>query len=96
MSITEEERTNALGLFNSAECYREAADILASEHAKALSFDHPIRYHFYHAIELYLKAFLRTDLPLWPAPGSEDTELGVLMEPEVDHGETEVYAGVQA
>jgi len=32
----------------------------------------------------------------WPAPGSEDTELGVLMEPEVSHGETEVYAGVQA
>src|SRR5271169_3792 len=32
----------------------------------------------------------------WPAPGSADTELGVLMEPEVDHGETEVYAGVQA
>jgi hypothetical protein len=33
---------------------------------------------------------------LWPAPGSEDTELGVLMELEVGHGETEVYAGVQA
>jgi hypothetical protein len=32
----------------------------------------------------------------WPAPGSEDTELGVSMEPEVDHGEAEVYAGVQA
>ena len=32
----------------------------------------------------------------WPAPGSEDTELGVLMEPEVGHGEAEVYAGVQA
>ena len=32
----------------------------------------------------------------WPAPGSEDTELGVLMEPEVGHGETEVYSGVQA
>ena len=31
-----------------------------------------------------------------PAPGSEDTELGVLMELEVGHGETEVYAGVQA
>jgi hypothetical protein len=30
----------------------------------------------------------------WPAPGSEDTELGVSMEPEVDHGETEVYPGV--
>jgi hypothetical protein len=32
----------------------------------------------------------------WPAPGSEDTELGVFMGPEVDHGETEVYTGVQA
>jgi hypothetical protein len=32
----------------------------------------------------------------WPAPGSADTELGVLMEPEVGHGETEVYARVQA
>jgi hypothetical protein len=27
----------------------------------------------------------------WPAPGSEDTELGVLMELEVRHGEAEVY-----
>jgi hypothetical protein len=34
--------------------------------------------------------------PVWPAPGSEDTELGVLMELEVGHGETEVHAGVQA
>ena len=33
---------------------------------------------------------------IWPAPGSEDTELGVFMEPEVDHGTTEVYARVQA
>jgi hypothetical protein len=32
----------------------------------------------------------------WPAPGSEDTKLGVLMEPEVRHGAAEVYAGVQA
>jgi hypothetical protein len=32
----------------------------------------------------------------WPAPGSEDTELGVLMGPEVDHGEAEVHARVQA
>ena len=32
----------------------------------------------------------------WPAPGSEDTELGVLMEPEVGHGEAEVYPRVQA
>ena len=33
---------------------------------------------------------------LWPAPGSEDTELGALMELEVGHGEASVYAGVQA
>ena len=32
----------------------------------------------------------------WPAPGSEDTELGVLMGPEVSHGATKVYAGIQA
>ena len=32
----------------------------------------------------------------WPAAGSEDTELGVFMGPEVSHGETKVYAGVQA
>jgi hypothetical protein len=36
------------------------------------------------------------NLTKWPAPGSEDTELGVLMELEVGHGETEVYPGVQA
>ncbi len=35
-------------------------------------------------------------LGLWPAAGSEDTELGVLMEPEVGHGEAEVYTRVQA
>jgi hypothetical protein len=33
---------------------------------------------------------------LWPAPGSADTELGVLMEPEVSHGTAEVYTRVQA
>jgi hypothetical protein len=33
---------------------------------------------------------------LWPAFGSEDTELGVFMEPEVSHGKTKVYTRVQA
>ena len=37
-----------------------------------------------------------TGRDVWPAAGSKDTELGVFMEPEVDHGATEVYAGVQA
>jgi hypothetical protein len=39
---------------------------------------------------------LLLEMPVWPAPGSEDTELGVLMGPEVRHGEAEVYARVQA
>ena len=33
---------------------------------------------------------------LWPAPGFEDTKLGVLMEPEVRHGTSKVYTRVQA
>lgn len=32
----------------------------------------------------------------WPAPGSEDTKLRCLVELEVDHGATKIYAGVQA
>jgi hypothetical protein len=36
------------------------------------------------------------DDDVWPAPGFEDAELGVFMEPEVSHGETEVYPRVQA
>jgi cellulose biosynthesis protein BcsQ len=31
---------------------------------------------------------LDAQMSLWPAPGSEDTKLGVLMELEVGHGET--------
>jgi hypothetical protein len=38
----------------------------------------------------------RTIIATWPAPGFEDAELGVFMEPEVSHGETEVYPRVQA
>ena len=34
--------------------------------------------------------------PGWPAPGFADTELGVLMELEVGHGNLDIYAGVQA
>jgi hypothetical protein len=41
-------------------------------------------------------SFVSQFLSIWPAPGSEDTELGVLMEPEVGHGEAEVYTRVQA
>jgi hypothetical protein len=45
----------------------------------------------------YLKEYLQTANTFdWPAPGSEDTELGVFMGPEVSHGETKIYARVQA
>jgi len=43
-----------------------------------------------------IACFFRWRGEIWPAPGSEDTELGVFMGPEVRHGETTVYAGVQA
>jgi hypothetical protein len=43
-----------------------------------------------------LNSFAVKELFSWPAPGSEDTELGVFMGQEVGHGEAEVYARVQA
>ena len=50
----------------------------------------------YRAIGRFIFEFSQLEYEIWPAPGSEDTELGVLMELEVGHGETEVHAGVQA
>jgi uncharacterized DUF497 family protein len=44
----------------------------------------------------FTAVWMRRGETIWPAPGSADTELGVLMEPEVCHGATEVYTGVQA
>jgi hypothetical protein len=49
-----------------------------------------------NGVQVRLKAPHKLDVEYWPAPGSADTELGVLMEPEVGHGETEVYTRVQA
>jgi hypothetical protein len=45
--------------------------------------------------QISLTLMVRFD-DVWPAPGSEDTELGVFMGPEASHGKTKVYAGVQA
>jgi hypothetical protein len=53
------------------------------------------RYHFSSKGES-LMHLSQSKESIWPAPGSEDTELGVLMEPEVDHGTSEVYTRVQA
>jgi hypothetical protein len=48
------------------------------------------------ARELFYPDWHTNKNKVWPAPGSEDTELGALMELEVGHGETEVYPRVQA
>jgi hypothetical protein len=52
-------------------------------------------YAFIHSMVVPNKLLSPPDEADWPVPGFEDTELGVLMEPEVGHGTTEVYAGVQ-
>jgi hypothetical protein len=58
--ISTDDRTTALGLFNYARSYRASADHLL---AAKLSVPHahaPLTYLYYHAIELYLKAYLRS------------------------------------
>ena len=52
---------------------------------EAPQLENPVR-------DLKVLILLGFEWVLWPAPGSEDTELGVLMEPEVRHGEAEVHA----
>jgi len=61
--------------------------------ASALIENTPGKLTHYHPI---MMEWIDTPTPLWPAPGSADTELGVLLEPEVCHGETKVYTRVQA
>ena len=53
----DDERTNSLGLFNTAEAYRLSAMALPDiKHGHA---EKPRRFLYCHAIELYLKALLR-------------------------------------
>jgi hypothetical protein len=57
--IDDEERTNAVGLFNTARSYWRSAESLTGA---ALEITHPrapITFLFCHALELYLKAYLR-------------------------------------
>jgi hypothetical protein len=55
----EEARTTALGLFNVADSYRCAAVHLLKANLGTTHSYSPVSFLFYHAIELYLKAFLR-------------------------------------
>lgn len=55
----EEKRTTPLGLFNFAESYWAAARTLDDKKLKSTHPDSPVSFLYYHAIELYLKSFLR-------------------------------------
>ncbi|HML08288.1 MAG TPA: hypothetical protein VK430_09215 [Xanthobacteraceae bacterium] len=57
--IDHEERTNALGLFNTARSYWHSAEHLNVTRLKLTHPQAPVRFLFCHAIELYLKAYLR-------------------------------------
>jgi hypothetical protein len=55
----ENERTNAMGLFNTAHSYWKSATALEKAKLKLTHADDPIRFLYYHAIELFLKALVR-------------------------------------
>lgn len=55
----EDARTTPMGLFNYAESYWRAARALKKAKLKTTHPDSPISFLYYHAVELYLKSFLR-------------------------------------
>ena len=55
----DDERTNSMGLFNTAEAYWLSAMALEKANVKSGHADSPVRFLYYHALELYLKALLR-------------------------------------
>jgi hypothetical protein len=58
--IDSDERTNALGLFNTARSYWRSAEHLNAAEIEAVTHpEAPVTFLFCHAIELYLKAYLR-------------------------------------
>jgi hypothetical protein len=57
--IDDDERTNAVGLFNTARSYWRSAEHLNAANVKVTHPQAPVTFLFCHAIELYLKAYLR-------------------------------------
>lgn len=55
----DDDRTTEMGLFNFAHSYWRSAVALQEAHVKATHPDDPICFLYMHAVELYLKAFLR-------------------------------------
>jgi hypothetical protein len=58
-ALSDDERTTALGLFNTARSYWRSAEHLNVSQVKVTHPQAPVTFLFCHAIELYLKAFLR-------------------------------------
>lgn len=56
----EDDRTTSVGLYHFAESYRDCAMRLADEPPPDLIFTAPIEFLIWHAMELYLKAYLRS------------------------------------
>src|SRR3954468_3393419 len=55
----DDERTGSMGLFNVAEAYRLSAIELEKAKVQSGHAHSPVRFLYYHALELYLKALLR-------------------------------------
>jgi hypothetical protein len=60
MDTSSDDRTTALGLFNYARSYRGSADHLLLAKLKLTHPHAPLTFLYYHAIELFLKAYLRS------------------------------------
>lgn len=59
VTTDQDERTSALGLFHYARSYWHSGEALALVKVKVTHPQAPMSFLFYHAIELYLKAYLR-------------------------------------
>jgi hypothetical protein len=60
MNLTPEDRTTPLGLFNYARSYWRSSERLRVSKPDVSHPDAPILFLFYHAVELYLKAYVRS------------------------------------
>ena len=61
MTDDREDRTTAVGLYHYGHSYHEAARALSQAKFRATHPDAPLTYLYFHAIELFLKAYLRAN-----------------------------------
>ena len=73
----DDERTNSLGLFNTAEAYRLSA--MALPDIKGGHAEKPQRFLYCHALELYLKALLRQKHSMATVRGKFGHQIKLLM-----------------